>query len=1347
MMTYSTGRNGNKRGLAQHRGRRAAAVLAATCALAGTRAALAADVTWDADTAAAGAQDGSGAWNTSNTNWLNGGVNTTWNNAANDTAIFGNSTGGPNTVTLGTGITAGGLTFNTGPAYTVTGNTLSLASGATITTNGNATIGSIIGGTGPLTKAGFGSLSLTTAGTRTGGLTVNAGTVNFNATALGVGAPITINAGGRVNVIGTNALRTVADTSPVTLSTGGVLHLTATHAHLATVNLNGGMIVGSGGSKYDGEDVQLDGDVTVDGTAPSLISLPNGFAIKGARTFIVNDVTGDFRTDLLFNAELEQSDSGAPGPNANLVKSGSGTMVMSANNSHAGTTTINAGTLQIGLGGTTGNLGSTTAITNNGVLAFNHARGTNIAVAAPIGGNGSLVVGGIGGVTLSGTNTFTGPTTIQNSGGFVTGDGLVLNYATNNTDKLPDSQTVTIHGGNLTVTGSAAAATSETIGGLSLMGQGGVTVNPGAGQTATLNLGAISRTSGATLAIRTAGTLGSDVLVNTSTALGGWAYVTTATNTNGTFATLDGSNNIVPLVPDQTTSAGTPLSGATSAQNWLVTGTTAAEKTINAGTVTLNTIVTEADTFIDSPGQLVVGSGGLLLRGTSHAIKASNADGVTGRGNLTTGLATGELFIHTSAAYYDTGVGVYDIRAQIVNNGATPTILVKSGPGQLTLSDAHTYTGGTLINMGRLRITNVNALGTGSVDIRPGGQLWLSGITFARNLNLAGYGSEETGGLFGAVRLDNGSNLSGSVTINGETRIGLSSGATAILSGPLLGSGDLQLVQTGGTSFLRLTGDMSSFTGRLVALSGNFRVQADSNFGPVPASYKPDAIVLGGGGIQGGTTTGNNLTINANRGITLLPGTTGNLHAWSGFTIQVDSPITGAGNLGKTDGGIAALTAVNTYTGQTTVFAGTLTAQGNAVIANTSGLRVRGGGTFRIQDNGIVNVLNELYLGDANSESGTLTQTGGVLNALTTTADSIRLAHWPSETGTFNLQGGIANITGTPTTVSWDGTGVLNVSGGTGNFQGLTLGRASAARNSTVTLSGGTLNIGSSGIVIPTGGTGTKTVTLSGGTLGALASWSSAVPMALSGAGPTVNPGANTITLSGALSGAGNLTKAGPGGLTLSGPNTYTGNTIVDSGTLTITGTGTIATSAALTVAAGATVSVSGVTTPPFVYPGAVSGSGSIIGDINLTGSIAPGTSPGTLTVSGALGLADTTVLNYELNGADTTAGGGVNDLVAGVTNLTLDGTLNVAETTAGSFLSAQLNDRWTLLDYSGTLADNGLALGTTPALPVGLTWEVQINTANTSVDLVAVPEPGALGTMAAFISAGLLARRRRKNA
>ena len=209
------------------------------------------------------------------------------------------------------------------------------------------------------------------------------------------------------------------------------------------------------------------------------------------------------------------------------------------------------------------------------------------------------------------------------------------------------------------------------------------------------------------------------------------------------------------------------------------------------------------------------------------------------------------------------------------------------------------------------------------------------------------------------------------------------------------------------------------------------------------------------------------------------------------------------------------------------------------------------------------------------------------------------------------------------------------------------------------------------------------------------------------------------------------LIKEGAGILALidrSGNSTYSGGTQVNNGTLTVLNTfGTATGTGPVTVASGATLA----------------GTGTINGSVTVSGTLAPGISPGTLTINNALTLNSSASLNFELVGNDTTVGGGVNDLVTGVTDLTLDGTLNVSEIGAGTFLLANLGDQWRLINYSGTLTDNGLTLGTMPALSGGLSFALDTATAG-QINLSIIPEPSTVGLGIAGLVLMLNRRRRR---
>ncbi|MDR2878140.1 MAG: autotransporter-associated beta strand repeat-containing protein, partial [Chromatiales bacterium] len=143
----------------------------------------------------------------------------------------------------------------------------------------------------------------------------------------------------------------------------------------------------------------------------------------------------------------------------------------------------------------------------------------------------------------------------------------------------------------------------------------------------------------------------------------------------------------------------------------------------------------------------------------------------------------------------------------------------------------------------------------------------------------------------------------------------------------------------------------------------------------------------------------------------------------------------------------------------------------------------------------------------------------------------------------------------------------------------------------------------------------------------------------------------------------------------------------------TLIGTGTVTSSSTTTIGDGAVF-----------YPGGVDGN-----------------AVGVLTINGDLAFSEGSILNYDFgeanaNGADTatgpTGGGGpLNDLAVVHGNVILDGTLNVTQTPGGNFTPGV----YRIVNYDGSLTDNGLNIGTIPlpGFSVQTSVDHQINLVN----------------------------------
>jgi autotransporter-associated beta strand protein len=161
---------------------------------------------------------------------------------------------------------------------------------------------------------------------------------------------------------------------------------------------------------------------------------------------------------------------------------------------------------------------------------------------------------------------------------------------------------------------------------------------------------------------------------------------------------------------------------------------------------------------------------------------------------------------------------------------------------------------------------------------------------------------------------------------------------------------------------------------------------------------------------------------------------------------------------------------------------------------------------------------------------GTLLPTYKMLSGTLTVTDSVGInvgVVYPGVSSWSRMSGGLFEMTGgtvRTTRIALD----LAVSG--------------------VTLNGGTVYLGSGGIV---GGSSVAgTVKLGGVTIVSESDWCSSVPMMVSGVNgyPTIDTQDHTVTLNGALSGVGGLVKTGTGILSLNGTNTFTGTLVVAGG-------------------------------------------------------------------------------------------------------------------------------------------------------------------------------------------------------
>ena len=541
------------------------------------------------------------------------------------------------------------------------------------------------------------------------------------------------------------------------------------------------------------------------------------------------------------------------------------------------------------------------------------------------------------------------------------------------------------------------------------------------------------------------------------------------------------------------------------------------------------------------------------------------------------------------------------------------------------------------------------------------------------------------------------------VTGNGEWPSGLT--AVATMTNNITSNQTVQL-ETSGNALLNVSlltlnvGDSTSVAGVYqnftisAPTSGVLTIGTASGVGAINSSNGTNTISAGitlgnaatfqhttaGGSliISGAVTNGANLLTIGGAGTTTISGIIGS----------------GTGGLTKNDAGTLNLNAANTYTGTTTVNAGSLIYGVNNAIA--SGAITVSGGTLSI--GGFSDTVGAVSL-----TSGSITGSGGTLTGTSFAVESGTVSAILGGSGVALTKstGGSVTLSGANTY-----TGTTTVNAGT-----LIYGVNSALSTGGLTVNTtGTVNIGSFidtvGSVIINGGT------ISGST-GVLSS--------------TANFDGRSGTVSAILGGSTGFDKSTGGSLTLSGVNAYTGATTINAGTLFVNGS----------LAAASTVTVNST--------GTLGGTGTINGDVNVvSGQVAPGTTgASTLTVNGNISLNSSATLTFDLVGNDMTVGGGINDLINGVDDLTLDGTLSVLG--AGSFLGANFGDKWRLFNYTGTLNNFGLTLGSVPTLSAGYSWVIDTSTFG-QVNLFAVPEPGSMALLAglSIVGAFVIIRRKR---
>jgi fibronectin-binding autotransporter adhesin len=839
------------------------------------------------------------------------------------------------------------------------------------------------------------------------------------------------------------------------------------------------------------------------------------------------------------------------------------------------------GTLIIGDGVVAGTFNAP-AIVNNDFIEFDFANATTLG--AQISGTGSVEMDGGGIVTLTGNNSYSGDTTIF--------DGTVIAAATN----------------------ALGASFVDVTGATSVL-----QINPGTSQTnivqlsggATLNnFGALSAPAevGATVTVFSDGSVNNGFgasITNT----GGVAIQGDVEEEGGVALIPGGQVDAAAAIPDPVivTNAGT-ISGTegiqlldgvdgtiTNASTGVVTGTsgTAIDAALG-GTVTLS-----------NAGVI---RGNVVLAAFPNTVTLFTGSQIAGNLNLGDAAAAGLIL---------DGTGTASLTQAVTGALTNFNSLTKQNTGTWTIDEALTYAGGTNINGGTLVAAANNALGTGLVTVSNTGLLSVgAGVTVSNFIQLNNGGSLANTGTVQVTAVGGAANAAittaggASVTnVEGATISGLGlfgiqslSGSTTVTNaGTISGTEGIQLLDgADGTITNASTGVVTGTGGTAIdaALGGTVTLSnAGVIRGNVVLAAFPNTVTL----LTGSQIAGNlNLGDAAAAGL-ILDGT-----GTASLTQAVTGAVTNFNSLIKQNTGTWTIDEALTYSGGTNITGGTLVAAANnalgtglVTVSNTGLLSVGAG----------VTVPNFIQLNNGGSltNAGTVqvTAAGAASNAAVTTAGGASITNVEGATISGLGLFGIQSLSGSTTVTNAgavSGTEGIDLVGG-GTVSNISTGRVTGSGGLAVAIGGSQALLSNAGLI-----TGNVELNALTNTAQLFTGEKIAGNLTLNPAGTNqlILDGVGTATISqgvtGTITNVGSLTKQGSGTWIIDRPTSASAAVNVDLGTLQVDSK---LAAAVVNVQQNATLKGTGVIN---LMTG---------GTVFLAGALAPGDSPGIMTING----------------------------------------------------------------------------------------------------------------------------------